>query len=153
MDRKNRQSLCPSKVEDAKDPSETTIKWEEFVKELKRQWKIMWQERIDDRVRAEGIAKENYPSLFLERGTIVVATRKYKPPDFVEILERHCSLIEIERKVGNANPFVGGWGKFIRNVLNKQQRYTKRMRPDPPKSKDQDNLQKKKGGRGWVHRL
>jgi hypothetical protein len=32
----------------------------ELVENLKRQWKVMWRQRIDDRVRAEGIAEKDY---------------------------------------------------------------------------------------------
>jgi len=133
--------------------SKTSLKWEELVKELKIQWRKMWRERIDDKVRAEGIAKEDYSLLFLECGTVVVATRKYKAPDLLEILERHHRLLEIERTVGYVNPFVGGWRKFIRNALSKQQRFTKRKRLEPTKSEGKETLQKKNGGRGWIHQF
>jgi len=135
------------------DPNKTSLKWEEFVKELKTLWRKMWRERIDDKVRSEGIAKENYPLLFLEGGTIVIATRKYKAPDFFEILERHRGLSDVEKTFCDVNPFVGGWGKFIRSTLSKQERFTKRKRPEPLKLKSKETLQKKKGGRGWLHQL
>lgn len=112
----------------------------------------MWCERFDDKVRAEGIAREDYSLLFLERGVVVIATRKYKFPDFLEILERHRGLLEAEKTVEYVNPFVGGWGKFIRNTLSKQQHSTKRKRLEPAKPEGKESLQKKKGGRGWVHR-
>lgn len=122
----------------------------QFVEDVKRQWKAMWRQRIDDRVRAEGIADEDYSLLFVERGTVIVATRKFRPPDFLEILRRHNGT-----DVGDVvppSPYVGGWGKFIRTVLKKQLRLGRRRRRRPePVRKERQQL--KKGGRGWLHRM
>ena len=119
----------------------------EFVDELRVQWKLLWRNRIDDKVRAEGIANQDYLELFVERGTVIVATRDYKPPDFVEILQQHLSS-DVEKMVP-PNPAVGGWGKFIRSVVSKQRRFTRRRAwPEPDRKKGQ---QRKKGGRGWLH--
>jgi len=119
----------------------------EFVDELRVQWKLLWRDRIDDKVKAEGIANQDYSKLFVERGTVIVATRDCKPPDFVEILQKHISF-DAERIVP-PNPAVGGWGKFVRNVLNKQKGSTRR--PVPPKPDCKKDQQLKKGGRGWLH--
>ena len=121
--------------------------WREFVDDLKKQWKILWRNRIDDKVRAEGIANRDYSLLFVDRGTVIIATRDYKPPDFVEILERHKPA-----DVVNAvppPPAIGGWGKFIRSVVSKQKRFTRR-RP-PPELDRKEKQQLKKGGGGWLH--
>ncbi len=122
--------------------------WKQLLEELKMQWRILWRDRIDDKVRAEGIANRDYSLLFVERGTVVVATRDYKPLDFVEILKQHKPS-DVEN-AAPPSPSVGGWGKFIRGVISKQKRFTRR-RPAPlePKKKVQ---QLKKGGRGWLHR-
>ena len=127
---------------------ETSEEWKQFVEELKAQWRILWRDRIDDKVRAEGIANQNYSLLFVDRGTVIIATRDYKPLDFVEILEQHKPP-DLENAVP-PSPFVGGWGKFIRDAISKQKRFTRRGRPVPsePKKKAQ---QLKKGGRGWLH--
>jgi len=110
---------------------------------------MLWRERIDDKVRAEGIARKDYSSLFVDRGIVIIATRNFKPLDFVEILERHKPS-----EVPNAippSPAVGGWGKFIRNTLSKQKRSTRRRREAPPKPVRKKGQQRKKGGRGWLH--
>ena len=120
----------------------------QIIKKLKQQWKTLWRERIDDKLRAEGIADKDYSLLFVERGTVIVATRKYKPLDFDEILQQH--LPSSEGYVAPPNPAIGGWGKFIRNVLSKQSRFTRRMRPEPLKPA-KEFQQQKKGGRGWLH--
>ncbi len=125
------------------------VEWKEFVDELRTVWKRLWWERIDDRVKAEGIAREDYSSLFVDRGTVIMATRDFKSLDFVEILERHKPP-----EVPNAippRPAVGGWGRFIRDYVGKQKRFTKRGRPVPSEPKRNGNQPRKKGGRGWLH--
>ena len=115
----------------------------EFVEGLRTQWKTMWRERIDDKVRAEGISDKDYSQLFIERGTVIVATRKFKPLDFDEILRQYKDLIGCE--VVTPNPSIGGWGKFVRSSFKKKF-YS--STPEPVKKKNQ---QMKKCGRGWLH--
>lgn len=125
------------------------VEWKEFVDELRTLWKMLWRDRIDDRVRAEGIARQDYSSLFVDRGTVIIATRDFKPLDFVEVLERHKPS-----EVPNAippHPAVGGWGRFIRDFVGEQKRFTKRGRLVPSKPQRGENQQRKKGGRGWLH--
>lgn len=119
----------------------------EFVDELRIRWKLLWRDRIDDKVRAEGIANQDYSKLFVERGTVIIATRDYKPPDFIEILQRHIS--SGADKLVPPNSAVGGWGKFIRSVLRKRKGLTRRQAPPKPDRKKGQQL--KKGGRGWLH--
>jgi len=126
-----------------------TLEWKELFDELRRQWATLWRERIDDKVRAEGIANKDYDKLFVERGLVIVATRNFKPLSFSEVLERHRQ----PEMVGGIppSPSVGGWGKFVRSVLSKEKRFTKRVRPAPPKPERDEKQQLKKGGRGWLH--
>jgi len=124
-----------------------TLEWKELVDELKRQWGTMWRERIDDKVRAEGIANKDYDKLSVERGLVIVATRNFKPLSFSEVLERHKPSDMVD--AFPPNPSVGGWGKFIRNVLSRQKRLSKKPRPVPFEPKEKQQL--KKGGRGWLH--
>jgi|GEM_PF-4821046 len=67
---------------------------DELFRELKSEWRTMWRERFDDKVVAEGVAVEDYSLLSLGRGTVVVATRNYRVPDFREIVEE-------QRKAGH----------------------------------------------------
>lgn len=124
--------------------------WKEFVDELKKQWGTLWRDRIDDRVRAEGIADKDYSLLFVERGLVVVATRDFKPLDFVEILERH-KPDDLGGGVVPPSPSVGGWGRFVRDFVRGRRRFTRRERPVSSKPERKGNLQRKKGGRGWLH--
>ena len=89
---------------------------EGVVAEIKSQWKRMWQERIDDHVRAEGVAFQDYDHLFVERGTVVLATRDFKLLSLKDILELH-KVANAERFVP-PNPNVGGWGKFVRTHIS-----------------------------------
>jgi len=128
---------------------ETVVDWKEFVKELKRQWTLLWRTRINDRVRAEGIASQDYPLLFVDRGDVILATRNYKPPDFIEILERYKPP-DKERLIP-PDPSVGGWGKFIRTVIRKQRASTSRRDFTASRRRAGGGQQLKKGGRGWLH--
>lgn len=120
----------------------------QLVEQLRVQWKTLWRNRIQDKVKAEGIANLDYSLLFVERGTVITASRDYKPLDFYEILEQHNV-----RKADNVIPpdlSVGGWGKFVRSVLRKQ-RVIRGQRPAPPKMNRKKDQQQRKGGKGWLH--
>jgi hypothetical protein len=121
----------------------------ELVEELKVQWKKLWSERVDDKVRAEGIAIEDYVKLFVERGTIINATRDFKTLNFKEILEQN-QVANAERFI-SPNPLVGGWTKFIRTSIAIQRSLRNRrsqLYVEPKKEKQQP----KKSGRGWLHK-
>ena len=116
---------------------------------VKEEWRQLWSARIDDKVRAEGLADRTFPLCFVERGTVIVATRDFKPLDLREILS--LNLVQnVERVVGPPSS-LGGWRKFSRTVLSKQAR-NRRLVLDEPRGESVKSLQLKKGGRGWVHR-
>ncbi|MGB9854102.1 MAG: hypothetical protein ACPLRY_04770 [Candidatus Bathyarchaeales archaeon] len=121
----------------------------EMVEELKRQWKTLWRERVDDKVRAESIAEKDYGMLFVERGTVIFATRKFKMLSFREVLQLH-GVVDVDRVVG-PHPSVGGWGKFIRTVIGNQQACGRRKRASQYVEVEKKRQQLKKGGRGWLH--
>jgi hypothetical protein len=58
------------------------------AKDIREEWRLLWLGRIDDKVRAEGVANRCFSLLFVERGTVIVATRDFKPLDLREILRR-----------------------------------------------------------------
>jgi len=124
-----------------------------IIDDTKDEWKQLWRDRFDDKMRAEGIANENYQLLFVDRGTVVIATRDYKPLDLKEILRQH-GLYDGERYLPPP-PSVGGWGKFVRTVIRKQKRRSRGQEwkaSQPRRSTgNRENLQLKKGGRGWLH--
>jgi hypothetical protein len=145
----NDSCLLPSGGESAG----SARKWEVFVDELKQQWRTLWRERINDRVRAEGISNKDFNLLFVDRGTVIVATKCYKPPDFKDILEQYGAPYEVKTEQDQPSPEVGGWRKFGRGIAAVRGRRTQKQRFDwsrecrgkAPKG------QLKKGGRGWLH--
>lgn len=122
---------------------------DEIINELKVQYKTLWRERIDDKVRAEGIANKDYSMLFVEKGTVIFATRDFKPLNFKEILNQH-KVVDVNRVVP-PSPRVGGWGRFIRTEIASQKRHgrVRRTRRYLDVKKQRQYL--KKGGRGWLH--
>jgi hypothetical protein len=135
-----------------KKDSETQA-WDELFRKLKSEWRTMWHERFDDKVVAEGVAMQDYSLLSLGRGTVVVATRKCRRPDFREIVEEQRKILGIERTSGYENPSVGGWGKYVRAHFISQSRPRRGRSFEPVSAGSVESLQKKKGGRGWVHRF
>lgn len=109
----------------------------------------MWRERIDDRVRAEGVANKDYPQVFVERGTVILATRNFKLMNFRDVLELH-GIVGGDKYV-SPDPRVGGWGKFIRACITSQKsgKPVKRAASYLPEPREKQHL--KKGGRGWMH--
>jgi hypothetical protein len=124
-----------------------TNELKEFVDELRIDWKHLWLNRLDDKVRAEGIACQDYSKLFVERGTVIMATRDFKPLEFFDIVQEYLEF-DAEKAVP-PNSTIGGWGKFIRNNIRKQKNTTRRF--SPPKPTPKKGQQQKKGGRGWLH--
>jgi hypothetical protein len=120
----------------------------EMVEELKVQWKRLWHERVDDKVRAEGIAIDDYAKLFVEKGTIIHATRDYRALSFREILEQNL-VADAERFVP-PSPVVGGWAKFIRMSITSQVK-RRSTRAQHYREPERERQQPKKGGRGWLH--
>ena len=121
----------------------------EIVEQLKEQWKKLWRERIDDKVRAEGIANVDFSTLFVDKGTVIFATRDFKPLNFREILQLH-KLIDVDRFVPSS-PSVGGWRKFIRTVIAGQKSSNRAREARVQLEKEKQRQQLKKGGRGWLH--
>lgn len=122
----------------------------ELVEELKVHWKKLWQERLDDRVRAEGIATNDYSVLYVEKGTIVHATRDYKALSFKEILEQH--QVENADRYVPVSPHVGGWGKFIKTSISTQKPQRSLRVEQYRLEEKKEKPQPKKGGRGWLHK-
>jgi hypothetical protein len=121
----------------------------EKVEEIKAQWHRLWHDRFDDKVRAEGIASGDYAKLFVEKGTIIHATRKFKALSFREILEQN--QIEDSERFVPPSPLVGGWSKFIKtSVYLKVPQVHRRalLYVEPEKVRQQP----KKAGRGWLHK-
>jgi len=120
----------------------------ELVEKLMVQWKLLWSERFNDKVRAEGVSVSDYTSLRVERGTIIHATRDFKALNFKEILEQH--IVEDPDRFVQPNVDVGGWSKFVKTkITGRELQRNERALAYVPKK--QEIQQPKKGGRGWLH--
>lgn len=143
------EDSCPPPS--GRDCTAGVIDWKGFVEELRQQWTTLWRERIDDKVRAEGIADKNFKLLFVDKGTVIMATRRYKPLEFKEILEEYEAPYEVKVKEERPLPHVGGWRKFGRQIATRARSRRMLWLEDNSKRRRNGNLQLKKGGRGWLH--
>lgn len=119
-----------------------------FRGRLKEEWGLLWKERFDDRVRAEGVSVRDYPLLFMSRGHVIFASRDAKAPSFSQIVEVWAS----QGLVYSPDPDVGGWGKFVRTELNRVTRSRARAFVNGQCKCQKERQHLKKGGRGWLHK-
>lgn len=112
------------------------------------EWKALWRDRCDDRVKAEAMASRDFSLLCIEKGTVIAASRAFKPLDLRSILKGHEANNSSDAVPVHSS--LGGWGKFARTVLIKQSRA--RVRKGSSKKSRYKILQMKKGGKGWLHR-
>ncbi len=138
----------PRKILGNSSPENKIKAQKELVETLKVQWKLLWNERFNDKVRAEGVSEKDYEILNVERGTVITATRDFKVLNFKEILEKH--LIEQPDRFIQPNVNVGGWNQFVKTHINTQkpQRSNRPLREAPNKLAP---IQSKKSRRGWLH--
>jgi hypothetical protein len=117
---------------------------------LKREWKKLWQEKFEDKFRAEGIASRDFSALFVEKGTVIIAARDFKPLSFQEILERY-RFSDISQFIPT-DPSVGGWKKFVQKNITSQRPHGRRERANSSTERHEDRQQLKKSGHGWLHK-
>jgi hypothetical protein len=120
----------------------------ELVEQLKSQWMLLWSERFEDKIRAEGVSVTDYPILSVEQGTIIHATKDFKALSFKEILEQHT--VENPERFLQPDVHVGGWRKFVKTEITAH-RPQKNMRSLPNAPKKQAGQHAKKAGHGWLH--
>ena len=123
------------------------VERDELRKKLKEEWKLMWKERFDDRVKAEGIVAHDYPLIFMDRGSVIFASRDAKTPTFTEIVEFWAA----QGSIYAPEPTVGGWGKFIRTQIRNNAHSRARSYASNQSSFKEDKQQTKKSGKGWLH--
>ncbi len=120
----------------------------ELVESLKVQWKLLWSERFNDKIRAEDVSLNDYTALSVERGTVIHANRDFKTLTFKEILEQH--LVENPDRFIQPNAQVGGWSKFVKTKISNNDQQKKKDSLHYA-DKKQGIHQPKKSGRGWLH--
>ena len=136
-----------SKASDSKFAAQKAL-----IEELKVQWKLLWSERFDDRVRAEGVSVNDYAILDVERGTIIHATKDFKILNLKQILEKH--KVENPERYVEPDVHVGGWSKFIKTEINGKAKKGSRAAAymaDKCPVKKSPSQHSKSGGRGWLH--
>ncbi len=124
---------------------QTRAERDEFRRKLKDEWKLLWRERFDDKLRAEGVAVRDYPLLLMGRGYVVFASRQTKTPNFSDVVEYWA----LKGNVYSPSPNVGGWNKFVRTHINSRKdayRNTQKV-----SARAEKNQQLRKNGRGWLH--
>ena len=101
-----------------------TTENKEFIDQFKDEWRSMWRNRLDDKVRAEGIADKDYSLLSVDRGTVIIATRKFKLLDFKEILQQHdlSCISEVCHVVGGRRSLPPSTEHCVVVLLNRSSR-------------------------------
>jgi hypothetical protein len=117
----------------------------EIVDEIWTQWKRLWHDRVDDKVRAEGIAVDDYKQLFIQKGTVIHATRDCKDLKFKEILRQH-KIVNTEKYL-SSDPYTGGLTKFIKTNITQN----KKVDHTIAVTKKGKQQLRKKNGRGWLN--
>ena len=125
--------------------AEESVKLDDFRRRLREEWRLLWSERFDDKVSAEGVAVRDYPLVFADRGHVIFATREARAPSFSDIVNHWRA----QGQLYWPDPAVGGWGKFIRTEL-KNAAHSRATRARA-KEAEGERQQLKKGGRGWLH--
>ena len=123
-----------------------------MVEALKTEWKLMWSERFDDKVVAEGVSANDYDILQVERGLIIHATREFKALNFKDIVQQR--IVENPERYLQPDVHTGGWNKFIKTEIatsRSQQNKKNDSRTSEKSPSKQTSQQVKKGGRGWLH--
>jgi hypothetical protein len=137
---------------DSKDHKARVAAQKQLIEELKAQWKLLWSERFDDRVRAEGVSVNDYAILDVEKGTIIHATKNFKILNLKQILEKY--KIQNPDRYVQPDVNIGGWNKFIKTEITSKSARGRRAAAyiaDKDPVKKSSRQQPKKGGRGWLH--
>jgi hypothetical protein len=128
--------------------SGSRVERDAFRSRLKEQWGLLWAERFDDKVRAEGVSVQEYPLLFMSRGQVIFAARDAKAPSFSQIMDVWAS----RGLAYSPDADVGGWGKFARTELKRVTSSRARAFVNNQCKCEKARQQLKKGGRGWLHK-
>jgi hypothetical protein len=120
---------------------------DEFRRKLKEEWGLLWQERFDDRVRAEGVSVREYSLLLTERGSVIFDSRDAKRPSLSALVDYWSA----RGLVYSPDPNVGGWGRFIRTCLNDAAHSRSKSYRERDLSPSKVKQQLKKSGKGWLH--
>ncbi len=119
-----------------------------FRKEIRKEWNDLWDQRFEDRQRAEDIARKDYELLFVEKGTVIRATRGYQPLSLEDIIERNEKILGLE--LSTPRPNEGGYRKFAKDVLSNQARFRKHPQSST-QSVEKDRIERNsETSKGWL---
>jgi hypothetical protein len=121
----------------------------EIVEKLKGDWKLLWSERFKDKVRAEDVSIDAFPTLRVEQGTIIHATRDFKTLNFKEILDQY--KVENPERFIQPDPHTGGWNKFVKENITNKKTTTKHHAHQTPPKHNKTKKQPSTKARGWLH--
>jgi ABC-type sulfate transport system substrate-binding protein len=121
----------------------------ETVEQIRVEWKRLWSERHEDKLRAEGIANNDYSALYIDRGTIIHATRDFKVLNFKDILKQHD--IENPDRYIQPDKQIGGWNKFVKDNITKQSSSRKTTNLIAKPNNQKQPTPQKQNSRGWLH--
>ena len=116
-----------------------------FRQQLKIEWAEMWRSKLDDKMMAETMSKQDFKWLFVDQGQILYASRDFKALSFGEIIEKYMGQ-DILDKI-SPDPSIGGWKRFAREKFStpiKRPRKSIAVEADP-------RQQSKQSGRGWLN--
>jgi hypothetical protein len=122
------------------------------ITQIRKEWKELWSQKFEDDLIAEDIARRDYPLLFIEQGTVVRATRKYRHIEFDDIIEKHQKSLG-SNLINPPHPEIGGWGKFIKTKIRKPSSLRNMDRKQHSINIKSKKQHEKKGGRGWLHKI
>lgn len=114
--------------------------------DLKKDWKELWDSKINDNRKGESISRKHYLSLYVEKGEVILASRDFKPVSLQNILEKRLGRETMQSVY--PDPVTGGWKKFTKTYIQKRNS-KKRTRPEV---KIDINQHQRKGGDGWLNK-
>lgn len=103
--------------------------------------------RVDE-VKSQWKRRARYEKLFVEKGTVLFATRNFKVLTLREILELH--KVENAERLGSADLHLGGLGQ-VYSCKHHQRQFTQTVKKTPVCLGDGEALPALEDGRGWLH--
>ena len=116
---------------------------------IQQQWRDLWDYRFQDKWAAEDVARKTYDLLYIEKGTVIQATKNYQPPNLSNILKLNEKTLRV--RLTYPDPNTGGWHKFYRQVLAEQPRWRNNIMKRKMARQNEKNALQRKGGRGWLN--
>jgi len=115
---------------------------------LKEEWTELWSTKHDDKLLFESASSKDYQLLEVGQGQIIRSSRPSDSLDFYTVLEEKYGKDDASKI--SPDPSVGGWNKFAKTHLPKNQRAHVDQRERPKLGVDLSQPQRKNGA-GWLN--